>query len=137
MVRVSKSVTIKRPPRRLPVLAQFENLPRFMLHLEVVRDRRPADRTGSRRRRRQQVEWDAEIVDERPDELITWRALPGSDMPNEGSVRFLPAPADRGTEVQVELRYDAPAGKPVRSSRSCSAKSRRSRFETTCGGSSR
>jgi uncharacterized membrane protein len=32
-------------------------------------------------------------------------------VPNEGSVRFTDAPADRGTEVHVELRYDPPAGK--------------------------
>ena len=31
-------------------------------------------------------------------------------MQNLGSVRFKDAPADRGTEVHVELSYDAPAG---------------------------
>ena len=32
-------------------------------------------------------------------------------MPNDGTVRFAPAPGGRGTEVRVELRYDLPGGK--------------------------
>jgi uncharacterized membrane protein len=57
-----------------------------------------------------QVEWDAEIVDERENELLMWRSCEGSDIQNTGSVRFKDAPADRGTEVKVELSYDAPGG---------------------------
>jgi uncharacterized membrane protein len=57
------------------------------------------------------VEWDAEIVEDRPNELIAWRSLPGAQVPNAGSVRFISAPSGRGTEVHVELRYDPPAGK--------------------------
>jgi uncharacterized membrane protein len=56
------------------------------------------------------VEWTAEIVEDRAGESISWRSLAGSDIANEGSVRFAKAPADRGTEVRVELSYDAPAG---------------------------
>jgi len=113
MIRVSKSVTIKRPPMAVyEFWRQLENLPRFMHHLQEVRS------TGNGRSHwiakapaGQQVEWDAEIVDERPGELIVWRALPGSDIQHEGSVHFRPAPADRGTEVEVALQYDAPGGK--------------------------
>jgi uncharacterized membrane protein len=57
------------------------------------------------------VEWEAEIVDDRPRELIAWRSLPEGDVPNQGVVRFIPAPADQGTEVHVELHYDPPGGK--------------------------
>ena len=113
MVRVSKSVTIKRPRAEVyEFWQQLENLPRFMYHLQDVRT------TGNGRSHwiakapaGQQVEWDAEIVEDRPDELIAWRALPGSDIQHEGSVRFKPAPADRGTEVEVALQYDPPGGK--------------------------
>ena len=113
MVRISKSITIKRPPEAVyEFWRNLENLPRFMYHLQEVRS------TGSGRSHwiarapaGQQVEWDAEIVDERPGELIVWRALPGSDIQHEGSVHFRPAPADRGTEVEVALQYDAPGGK--------------------------
>jgi uncharacterized membrane protein len=90
----------------------FENLPRFMRHLEVVRvidDRRshwvaraPAGKT---------VEWDAEITEDRPNELIAWHSLEGADVHNGGSVRFLRAPGGRGTEVRVEIEYVPPLGK--------------------------
>jgi len=56
------------------------------------------------------VEWDAEITEEVPGSRIAWRSLSGSDIQHAGVVRFRQAPADRGTEVEVELSYDAPAG---------------------------
>jgi uncharacterized membrane protein len=57
------------------------------------------------------IEWDAEIVEDRANELIAWRSLPRSDVQHHGSVRFRQAPGDRGTEVEVQLEYDAPGGK--------------------------
>jgi uncharacterized membrane protein len=56
------------------------------------------------------VEWDAVIHNERPNELIAWRSLPGSDVDHAGSVWFKDAPGGRGTEVSVELQYNPPAG---------------------------
>jgi uncharacterized membrane protein len=112
-MHVAKAITIKTSPEKLYTFwRNFENLPRFMFHLEEVRvinDRRshwvakaPA---GSR------VEWDAEIVEDRPNERIAWRSLPDADVKNSGSVEFRPAPRGRGTEVHVEVHYDPPAGK--------------------------
>ncbi len=46
-----------------------------------------------------------------PNELIAWRSLEGVDVDNAGSVRFRPAPGNRGTEVTVELNYEPPAGR--------------------------
>jgi len=59
----------------------------------------------------QEVEWDAEIIDERPGRRIAWRSLAESDVRHEGEVRFREAPGDRGTEVRVHIDYDPPAGK--------------------------
>ena len=56
------------------------------------------------------VEWDAEITEERENELIAWQATEDADVPNSGSVRFVPAPAGRGTEVHVEIEYQPPGG---------------------------
>lgn len=106
------SVTIARPPDEIyRFWRDFTNLPRFMRHLESVQvldDRRsrwrataPAGRT---------VEWEAEIVEDRPNERIAWRSLPGADVWNEGWVRFAPAPGGRGTEVRVHFSYDPPGG---------------------------
>jgi uncharacterized membrane protein len=56
------------------------------------------------------VEWTAEIIEDRPNELISWRSTADSQVPNSGVVRFATAPGDRGTEVQLEVYYDPPAG---------------------------
>lgn len=111
-IKVEKSVTINRPQEELfRFWRNFENLPRFMNHLESVKvtggDRShwvakaPAGTT---------VEWDAEIYNEKENELIAWRSLEGSDVDNAGSVRFEAAPAGRGTVVRVVLKYDPPGG---------------------------
>lgn len=110
---VHRSVTVNRP--RSEVYAfwrNFENLPRFMKHLQEV-----TVSDGGRRSHwvtaaplGQSVEWDAEIVEERPDELITWRSLPGAMIENSGRVTFRDAKGFGGTEVDVVLEYHPPLG---------------------------
>ena len=111
-VRVAQSITVSKSPDDVYAFwRELENLPRFMTHLELVREtgegrshwraKAPLGRT---------VEWDAETVEDRPGELIAWRSLPGGQVEHHGVVRFAPAPGARGTEVRVELRYSPPAG---------------------------
>ncbi len=57
------------------------------------------------------VEWEAEIINERDPELIAWRSLSGSEMDTAGSVHFRPLPDGRGTIVTVSMKYNPPAGK--------------------------
>lgn len=54
--------------------------------------------------------WDAETVEDRPGELLRWESIEGATVPNEGTVRFEPAPGDRGTEVSLSFRFDPPGG---------------------------
>lgn len=56
------------------------------------------------------LEWDSRIVRDRYGESIGWRSLPGSRLPNEGSVEFRPAPDPHGTEVILRFRFDPPGG---------------------------
>ena len=112
MVHISRSVTVKRPR---DVVFQFwrqlENLPRFMLHLQAVTVTAPGESEWiANAPANQRVTWTAEIVDEQPNERLAWRSIEGSDIRHEGRVIFRDAPADRGTEVEVDLQYDAPAG---------------------------
>ncbi len=113
LIRVRRAITVGRPIAEVyEFWRDFENLPRFMKHLEsvtVTGDKRshwvaraPAGRT---------VEWDAEMIEDRTNELIAWRSLHGSDVFNVGSVYFQPAPGGRGTEVRVEIYYHPPFGK--------------------------
>ncbi len=109
---IEKTVTINRPAEQLyDFWHNFENLPTFMHHLESVQ---VSDDRRSHWKARVPVglpiSWDAEIVEDRPDELIAWRSLPGAMVENEGTVRFTPGPQGRGTEVKVTLIYNPPAG---------------------------
>jgi uncharacterized membrane protein len=112
-IEVTAAITINRPRNEVYDLwHNFENFPRFMAHLEsvqVIDERRShwkAKAPGGAT-----VEWDAETFDDRPNELIAWRSLPESEVPNSGMVRFRDAPGTRGTEVIVELRYQPPGGR--------------------------
>jgi uncharacterized membrane protein len=111
-IRVHRSVTINAPPEVLyQFWRRFENLPRFMRHLESVTEldsvhshwvaKAPAGRM---------VEWDAEITDAVENQRIAWRSLPESDVPNAGVVEFVPASGGRGTMVHVSLEYSPPGG---------------------------
>jgi uncharacterized membrane protein len=112
-VIVEESVTINRPISELyRFWRNLENLPRFMTHLESVeritdtlsrwRAKAPAGTT---------VEWNAEIINEVPDQVIGWKSIEGSDVVSAGSVNFDDAGAGRGTRVRVRLQYSPPGGK--------------------------
>jgi uncharacterized membrane protein len=90
----------------------FSNLPYFMQYLESVNALGGAERWHWRAKGPLgvSVEWDAELVEDRPNELIAWRSVDVADVPNRGTVRFDPAPGGRGTEVHVEIQYYPPAG---------------------------
>ena len=112
-VHFRKSFTINRQPEVVyGFWRELENLPRFMRHLERVE---AIDKRRSRWRAKAPagttVSWEAEIVDDRPNERIAWRSVQGSTIPNRGSVRFAPAPGARGTEVHVEIEYAVPGGR--------------------------
>lgn len=101
----------KSPEEVYEFWRNFENLPRFMEHLESVRS------LGNGRSQWVAVgpfgttfDWEAEIVREVPNQMIAWRAVEGSDVQNAGAVFFEEAPGDRGTIIRVELSYDQPAG---------------------------
>jgi uncharacterized membrane protein len=110
--KVERSITINRSPEELyRFWRRFENLPRIMHHLESVTSTGNRSHWVARAPLGMTVEWDAEIITERPNELIGWRSLEGSGVDTAGSVHFTPAPGERGTEVRVILKYDPPGGR--------------------------
>ena len=111
-VSVTKTITVRKAPREVyDFWREFENFPRFMAHLESVSAMRQRSHWVVKAPGGRTVEWDAEVVDDQPWSLISWRSLPEADVANWGTVRFVIAPADQGTEVHVELGYRPPAGK--------------------------
>lgn len=57
------------------------------------------------------LRWDAEVINDRPWELIAWRTRAGSDVRSAGSVRFSPLDDGASTEVRVQFKYDPPGGR--------------------------
>jgi uncharacterized membrane protein len=111
-VQVEKFMTINRTPQQVyDFWRNLENLPRFMRHLESVQV------TGERSSHWKAagpagitLEWDAEMVDDYPGQLIRWHSVGDAGIPNEGMVEFRDAPGERGSEVKVILRYFPPGG---------------------------
>lgn len=104
-------LTIRRPVEDVYAYwRNVENLPRFMAHLESVQVLTAGRSRWTATAPVGTVEWEAEIVEDRPGELLAWRSVEGADVPNSGSVRFAPAPAGQGTEVTVELAYTVRGG---------------------------
>jgi uncharacterized membrane protein len=109
--RVRAAITVRRPREEVYAFwHDFQNLPRFMAHLESVQ---PSSNGRSHWKAKGPVgtvEWDAEVIEDRPNELIAWRSVDGSSIQNSGTVRFVPAPGDRGTEIHLDLQYAPPGG---------------------------
>jgi uncharacterized membrane protein len=108
-VRTEICTTINRTPEELFTFwRDFENLPLVMKHVETVECLNPK-RSHWRVRVSYDkfVEWDAEIINERPNEMLAWRTLEGSDVHHAGSIWFTPAPGELGTEVKLAVEYSA------------------------------
>ena len=111
-ITVRRTISINKPVEEVYAFwRDFENLPRFMRHLESVTTdgsrshwvaRAPAGRT---------ISWDAELVDEKPNEVLAWRSLDDADVRNAGVVSFERGAGGRGTTIRVSLTYAPPGGK--------------------------
>jgi uncharacterized membrane protein len=111
-VHVETSIAIDRSPEELYAFwRDFTNLPVFMMNLESVtlldsvRSHWIANGPLGKR-----VEWDAEVYNDKQNELIAWRSLENADVINAGSVRFEAGPEGHGTFVRVTVNYNPPAG---------------------------
>jgi uncharacterized membrane protein len=115
-IDIARTVTVNRSPQEVYAFwRELRNLPRFMPHVRAVIEQGPtlshwianvpmAGRT---------VEWDSEIIEDRPGELIRWKTLPGGSLTHDGVVRFTHAPGGRGTEVHLHMRYEPPIGAAI------------------------
>ena len=111
MIRAERTVTINKPAEELyNYWHDFANLPTFMKHIQsvTVMDLRRSHWVANAPMG-QSIEWDADLVDDRPNELIAWASVEGADVEHSGFVRFKPA-GDRGTEVKVVIEYNPPGG---------------------------
>jgi uncharacterized membrane protein len=110
---IHTAFTIDKPRAELYAFwRQLENLPRFMKNLIEVTD------LGNGRSHwvgksalGLKAQWDAEIVEEREGQFLSWRSLPGSMVSNAGTVSFEESPNGRGTIVRVTMEVGTGLGK--------------------------
>ncbi len=104
MSKIESSIDVEVPVRvAYDQWTQFEEFPRFMEGVERVTqldDTRlhwVAEIAGAKR------EWDAEIVDQQPDQRIAWRSIDGAG--NGGIVTFQPT-GETATRVNLQMEFE-------------------------------
>lgn len=110
--KVERSIVIDKTPEEIyRFWRNLENLPRFMSQHVAVHCVADAHRSHwtVKSLAGKTFEWDAEIINDIPNQLLAWRSLEGADLDHAGSVHF--EPDERGgTRVSVILEYRPPAG---------------------------
>jgi uncharacterized membrane protein len=109
-VHLVRSITIDKPITELyRFWHDLSRLPEVFEHLESIQF------TGTNRAHvtlklpaNIRTEFDAEIYTDVPNEVISWRSLPESELQNAGSIRF--RETSKGAEVQMTVEYIPPGG---------------------------
>lgn len=111
-VVTGRTVTINRSPRTVyDFWRQFENLAAVMDNVEAVRTAGRLTEWQIRAPFGKEVTISTEIVEDRPDRLISWRSTAGSVIETRGKVLFHEAPGGRGTIVELIIAYKPPGGR--------------------------
>ena len=104
MERIEKSVEVACPVRTVyNQWTQFEDFPRFMAGVKEVKQLDDTHLHWHAEVWGKDKEWDAEITEQVPDQVIAWRSVSGA--PNAGAVRFEPVSHDR-TRVRLMMEYE-------------------------------
>jgi uncharacterized membrane protein len=111
-LQIEETITVNKPPEQVYALwRRFENLPRFMSHLQSVT---PLNQHHSHWVAKVPppfcLEWDAAVVEDEENRKISWRSLPNSSLDHSGSVLFHALPARALTEVKIIISYRPPLG---------------------------
>ncbi|HYG21194.1 MAG TPA: SRPBCC family protein [Verrucomicrobiae bacterium] len=104
METIEKSIEVEAPVRQVyNQWTQFEEFPHFMEGVEEVRQLDDKHLHWVAKVAGRVKEWDAEILEQIPDDRIAWRSTSGA--PNSGVVHFRPADQNR-TVVTLRLSYE-------------------------------
>ena len=105
MERIEKSIEVKAPVRQVyNQWTQFEEWPQFMAGVKEIRQLDDTHLHWQAEIWGKEKEFDAEIVEQVPDQRIAWRSTSG-DSPNAGSVRFEQVAPDT-TRVRLTMEYE-------------------------------
>ena len=110
-VKVDESIVVNAPTQRVyEIWRKLENLPRLLSHVDDVE---PVGGTRSRWTVKGPaglpITWDADLINDKPGEIIAWRTIASPLVEHAGSVTF--EPVGEATRVRVSLQYDPPGGR--------------------------
>lgn len=111
-INVRTCVTVEKPRNEVYAFwRKLEQLPLFMKHLVSVQEAEDGQSqwTAKLPGVPEPVQWYASIILDEPNELLSWAALPGSQIDNAGKVEFRDAGLGR-TEIRAVITYRAPMG---------------------------
>ncbi|TMC75487.1 MAG: SRPBCC family protein [Chloroflexi bacterium] len=104
MPTVKKSIEVNVPVRiAYDQWTQFEVFPRFMEGVEAVQQLDDKRLHWRAKIAGKVEEWDADIVEQVPDRVISWRSTSGAR--NQGTVRFAPL-GDNKTRIELEMHWE-------------------------------
>ena len=107
MAHVEKSIEVQKPVDQVYAQwTQFEDFPKFMENVEEVRQLDDKHLEWKAKVAGTERKWTAEITEQKPNQLIAWRAVTGDK--NDGKVEF--QPVNGHTKVKLALDYDPPGG---------------------------
>jgi uncharacterized membrane protein len=108
-VKIDREIVVNATPDRLyGVWRNFENLPRILSQIERVEILSPT-RSRWTLAAPVSISWEAELINDKLNELIAWRSVGSQWVEHAGSVSFQPM-GDGSTRVHVSLQYDPPGG---------------------------
>jgi uncharacterized membrane protein len=108
-VKIDREIVVNAPPERLyGIWRNFQNLPKILSHVEKVEILSPT-RSRWTLKAPVSISWEAELINDKLNELIAWRSVGNQWVNHAGSVAFQPM-GDGSTRVHVSLQYDPPGG---------------------------
>ncbi|GAA4313807.1 YgaP-like transmembrane domain [Compostibacter hankyongensis] len=112
-VNIRTSLIVNKPVEEVYAFwRELEHLPAFMRHLSSVKETSPGlshwelELPGNLGR----IGWDAEIVKEETNKMLSWKSVRDSVIENAGKVTFSDALGAQGTALDIMITYRAPGG---------------------------
>jgi uncharacterized membrane protein len=100
----TKTITIRKPRQEVyEYWRALENLPHIMTHIAKVENLSNNKYRWEVEFNKQHFSWNAQIIEDIPNEKISWTSVDSPDVENAGTVEFIDDP--RGTELRVTISY--------------------------------
>jgi uncharacterized membrane protein len=111
-IKVERSITIAKPARELyDFWRDFANLPGVLDDLDSVTDLGNGRSHWVAAAGGMTLEWDSELVNDIPGQLIAWKTVGNPEVAHAGSVHFTPSADGSSTVLRMVMDYEPPGGR--------------------------